>query len=416
MAATFPAQVDTKAGSGTTLAGNSITPVSGALYLVAVANFHASVGTPTLAGTGGLNVTWTQVTTKADAGSAQRITVFRGAASSASAGVLTADFGGVSQTTSLMIVLKCPTVNQTTNQGAVQSVSATQAASSAPTVTLAAFNKVYNVAILFALTNQNTTWAISTASWTPYPVIAAAGGSLGAMCRNYATLDTAPVGTFGASGITCSIGVELAVDATAAGPGDAVSADSPKSGPAFALPGGGGLRGVQVIGDRDFLFGAAGGPSGYPLNDPAGLNALTMQAGPDLGVGAGTPFGKWVNKTQRDDVTGYPTPPSQRQVAYGIIPGLLIIVAGAVSASHVISLFCKMEKDPGAGLRPQMILKADNAMGIHDDVVATAAAGTDWQVLSVAFTTVGNNGVVEIHRFKRDTLRSAVWWDYLGVV
>jgi hypothetical protein len=75
-----------------------------------------------------------------------------------------------------------------------------------------------------------------------------------------------------------------------------------------------------------------------------------------------------------------------------------------------------MEEDPGDGLRPQVIVKADYDMGIHADAVATAAAGTDWQVVSVTFTTrASSNGVVEVHRFKRDTLRSVVWWDYMGV-
>lgn len=420
MSATFPVQVDTASGAAvTTLAGASLTPVSGALYLVAVANFKAAVGTPTLTGTGGFAVTWTQEDTQADAGNAQRLTVFRGVAASATPGVLTADFGGVSQDQARMVTLRCPTVDQASSQGAVQSPKNTQAASSAPTVTFAAYGAVFNVAVMFALTNQNTTWAISTASWTAYPVIAGAGGSLGAMCRNYATLDVSPVGTFGASGVCCTVGVELKADATAAGPGNAVSAAPPNMDAASYLPGGGGIRGVQVIGERDFLFGA-GGPGNYPVGDPAGLSALTMQESavsdaPGMGIGVGKPFGKWIHKVQRDDVTGYPAAPSQRQFQYGLLKNLPIILSGATS--HTISFFCKMEEDPGDGLRPQVIVKADYDMGIHADAVATAAAGTDWQVVSVTFTTrASSNGVVEVQRFKRDTLRSVVWWDYMGVV
>ena len=406
MASTQPIQVDIVAGSGTTLAGNSVTPVSGDLYIVAVAHAHASVGTPTLTGTNGFSVTWTQVATRADAGSAQRITVFRGVASSGTAGVLTADFGGVSQDTSRMTTLRCPSINQASAQGVVQSVSATLASSTAPTVTFAAFGANVNVAIMVSFTNQNTTWTNSTAGWLAQAVNAAASGSLGAMSRAHATLDVTPTGTFGAAGILCTIGVELKTDTALVG------LVATGQSPIGALPHievqqcHGAVTGVQVIGDKNFSFGG-GGPTGV-IGDPGGLSALPMQAGPSDGVGIGTTAGKWIKKIQRDDAVGNPVP-SQLHSGLGLLRGFFVQVA---AGARSISFDCKMEFDSGASMRPQLVIKANHEAGLTDDVTATAGAGTAWQTLTANFTA-GRSGAVEVVRVNRQSGYS-VWWDNLS--
>lgn len=411
MAATFPVQVDAVSGLlVATLAGASLTPVSGVLYLVAVANVHAAVGTPTLTGTGGFGVTWTQVATRADAGAVERLTVFRGVASSATAGVLTADFGGVAQTVALMVTHRCQSVNQTTNQGVVQSVSATQAASAAPTVTFAAFGAVFNIAVMFSMTSLSTTWTNSTAGWAPTPVVANTAGSLGGMFRAHAILDTVPVGTFGASGVTCSVGVELKVDATVAGPGDAERGNTPLVDSAYRTGFSGPLRGVQ-IGDarEDFMFGS-GGPTNYPIGDPAGINALETTQSENVAMLQLR--GYWPHKTQRDDAIGNPTPPSQVQHSYCILKQLLVPV---LVGSRTLSIDCKMSVDRGASTRPQMIVKANPVVGLQDDITVTATAGTNWQTLTAQFTTIAI-GAVEVWRFNRDRDLGAIWWDNLRII
>jgi hypothetical protein len=407
VSATFPAQVDTATGAAAaTLAGASLTPVSGALYLVAVANYLAAAGTPTLSGTGGFSVTWTQVATRAGAAASQRITVFRGVASSASAGVITADFGGVSQDQIRMVTLRCQTINQASAQGVVQSVSATLSPSALPTVTFAAFSAVLNVAVMFSMTDQNTTWTNSTPGWTPYTVIAGAGGSVGAMFRAHATLDVSPFGTFGASGITCSIGVEVKVDTASAGPGYAIKGAAPVDNSCYRTRFGGPLRGVQVSGESDFMPGG-GGPTGYPVGDPAGINALeTVQS---ENTAMSQLRGLWFHKTQRDDAAGSPSAPSQVQHGFGYLKQMLVpVTAGA----WTIAIDCKMGTDPGASLRPQLVVKANPEVGLQNDLVVTATAGTAWQTLSAGWTATAT-GVVEVWRYKRDRDISEVRWDNL---
>ena len=78
-------------------ASGSFTPTSNALVLVTVANTKASAAdTPTLTGNG---LTYVQIaSTTWDASTAKRITIFRGMGASPTAGAVTADFAGASQT------------------------------------------------------------------------------------------------------------------------------------------------------------------------------------------------------------------------------------------------------------------------------------------------------------------------------
>ena len=81
----------------------SFTPVSGALYYLFLHNTKgaASVDTPTVTGTNGWSVTWTQEATSpydlVSGTNRKRVTLFSAVASSAIAGVLTVDFAGATQ-------------------------------------------------------------------------------------------------------------------------------------------------------------------------------------------------------------------------------------------------------------------------------------------------------------------------------
>ena len=69
------------------------TPVSGKAYTIAVAtrlNSPSSLAAPTLSGTNGWNVTWTERSTIIDDNNEVRITLFDGVADSGVAGTITA--------------------------------------------------------------------------------------------------------------------------------------------------------------------------------------------------------------------------------------------------------------------------------------------------------------------------------------
>jgi hypothetical protein len=86
----------------TTFSNTSITPTSGRLYIVCVVNSKGTTpDTPTLSGTNGFNVTWTQIATitfNTIASPNARLTAFWGIASSSSAGVITSAYAGNTQT------------------------------------------------------------------------------------------------------------------------------------------------------------------------------------------------------------------------------------------------------------------------------------------------------------------------------
>jgi hypothetical protein len=77
----------------------SITPSSGTTYVLGVTSEVASgtANAPTVSGTNGWNVTWTQISTVTYNGGLNRITLFSGVASSSVAGTLSFAFGGQTQ-------------------------------------------------------------------------------------------------------------------------------------------------------------------------------------------------------------------------------------------------------------------------------------------------------------------------------
>ena len=119
----------------------SISPSSDKLILIAVYSGHASAtpSTPTVSGN---NLTWTQIATafQSFGGCRIRITAFRGFGSSASAGVVTIEFGGQTQLNAGWSITEFTGVDTTTNNGVVQSAtSSSGGASGGSTTTLSAF-------------------------------------------------------------------------------------------------------------------------------------------------------------------------------------------------------------------------------------------------------------------------------------
>lgn len=127
----------------------SITPSANALVLVAVISSKANPpsAAPTLSGNGLTFVEITTVTWSSIATPTRRVTLFRAMGASPSAGAITIDFGGTTQTNCLWSVVQYTTADTTGTNGSGAIVqSATNAANSANglTVTLAAFGDTVN--------------------------------------------------------------------------------------------------------------------------------------------------------------------------------------------------------------------------------------------------------------------------------
>lgn len=413
-------------GSGVTTASQAtgtITPVSGELMLVWVASTRAGASnTPTMTGTNGLNGTWTAVATIQDSGNTQKLTLFRGVATSGVAGVLTIAFAAQSQLTVTWVVVSYPNVNQTTNQGVVQSITGTANAATAKSVTLgSAPGNNANVVAGGAFSSANTTFAAAS-GYTAVDTQAGANGTLGVEGTSPATLppNTTATETFGASGVVNAIAVEIrsltALDIRPTGsgtkPGTATACIAQSGSRRFreVISTGGDFRGRPANGSP--------GPAGYPVGDPTGRNATTT---PTMST-AVRPY--WPFLSQRDDATGNPTP-AQRQINKGLLAGWL---AKCVVGLNTWAIDVRFEA--GNGPYPRLIAKADPTLGLYADAIATAVAPTSidtrtgidgstqgfrrggyaWQTLSVSFT-LSAAGVVELWREKRSDGMDMVWWD-----
>lgn len=154
--------------TASTYTTTSVAPTSGALVLVGV---HSQKGTtpdvPTLAGTNGLNVTWTQVRTITYGPTGLgRLTIFRGVASSSVAGTLTASFGGVNQTGCQILSFQMTNVDTTTNQGIVQNpVIDVGTTGNGSTTALSAFSSVKNFTVSFFVDKATVANVTPEASW-----------------------------------------------------------------------------------------------------------------------------------------------------------------------------------------------------------------------------------------------------------
>lgn len=128
---------------------NSITPTANALILLSVKSRQASgVTVPTVTGNG---LTWVEEDT-ANPASNRKITVFRALGASPSAGQVTVDFGGNTQTQFICSIIEITGADTSGTNGSgaiVQNPTATTGSSTKSTITLSAFASVNNMAVGF---------------------------------------------------------------------------------------------------------------------------------------------------------------------------------------------------------------------------------------------------------------------------
>jgi len=120
------------------------------------------------------------------------------------------------------------------------------------------------------------------------------------------------------------------------------------------------------------------------------------------------PFQQW---TGRDTSIGNPAAPSQRQGA----PGILTDIWWPVQAgSRSLSIDVRQTKDPGASLRPRLVVKGDATLGVPDDVIVTMDGTVgSWKTLTAVLIVLAD-GVLWVWRERRDwDLSQQVHWDNL---
>lgn len=149
----------TASGDATDLAAYataSITPTANRLVLAAVFNEGAGVDeTPTLTGNG---LTWVQIVTFEDGGANNRFTVFRAMGAAPSAGAVTIDFGGLTQTRCGWSIIEFAAVDTSGTNGSgavVQSKTATGTGTTSTADFDAAFGDAVNNATYSALVHRN---------------------------------------------------------------------------------------------------------------------------------------------------------------------------------------------------------------------------------------------------------------------
>jgi hypothetical protein len=116
--------------------------------------------------------------------------------------------------------------------------------------------------------------------------------------------------------------------------------------------------------------------------------------------------------TERDDVEGKVTPPSQRQGR----PGVLRDVRWPVQAgARTISIDVKAPAGSGTDLA-RLIVKANPEVGLGTDLVGIAPVGTGWVTIGPLSFTATAIGVLEVWRERRDDMMDAeLYWDNLQV-
>lgn len=141
---------------GTSVATASVSPVADRVVYAAVISHEATQpNQPTASGNG---LTWVVEKTVLYNSSVRRITVFRAQGSAPSAGAITFDFGGQTQTAFAWAVIQCAGANTSGTNGSgatLQSTSNTATSGTTITGTLAALENAKNVHLAFVGTNTN---------------------------------------------------------------------------------------------------------------------------------------------------------------------------------------------------------------------------------------------------------------------
>lgn len=135
----------TSSGDLTSYTTGSITPAVGSIQFLFVSNTRLSA--PTLPTVTGAGRTWTQMSggTAVSAGDDRRVTGFFAISGAPSTGVLTIDFGGVTQTGCLWSISE--STGHSTTGTVVQTATNDRVGVSSITVTLGAFSNVENATI-----------------------------------------------------------------------------------------------------------------------------------------------------------------------------------------------------------------------------------------------------------------------------
>lgn len=124
---------------------------------------------------------------------------------------------------------------------------------------------------------------------------------------------------------------------------------------------------------------------------------VALQAGNVTALRAivlGDPWRRLGLNAKRDDVLGNPTAPSlQLRGCVDFGPLFWRVQAG----SNTFNIDCRYGPDDGAATRPQVIVKANYAVGLHADQVVTIAAGADvWQTSPTISVVAREVGVLKV--------------------
>ena len=194
-----------------TLTSSTNTPVNGAAYVVTVASRITSgaPAAPTLSGTNGWNVTWTQRQTQQEGISPNdlRITVFDGVASSGTAGTITASWGVTDQQNMALEIVRLPDADTSAIQGQTPSGS-TGDNLEEPNGTLAAFGNSSNTAY-FAMAQRTNGTIVADAGWTELGNEYAAGGQALTFGSIYQETDADLTPSAVSGGFWCAIACEI---------------------------------------------------------------------------------------------------------------------------------------------------------------------------------------------------------------
>ncbi len=110
----------------------------------------------------------------------------------------------------------------------------------------------------------------------------------------------------------------------------------------------------------------------------------------------------------RDDVIGNPTAPSQKQM----VPGVSRFPWTVEVGTRTISIDCRQSADPGASLRPRLLVRGKAAFGVPDDVIATMDGTVNGWVTLTVTVVITVAGALWVDRERRDwNLSHNVWWD-----
>ena len=195
------------------------TAISNVVFAVVVNRKATTPDTPTLSGTNAFSGTWTQITTKLTDGGTRRITAFWSIAQSATAGVVTAAFGGATQLGCHIALFDMSDTDIDTTAPIVQSATGSGTGTAVTTTALAAFAKATNIPAIFVVTAATAagTMTANNADLTEVQEDAQAEGLAYGAFVGYSSANLTPDVTLSGSVEWAAISVELKTNYAATG-------------------------------------------------------------------------------------------------------------------------------------------------------------------------------------------------------